>query len=255
MKNGILKIFFIALMASAVISCSKDEPVQGSVDLDPSSKVVKFGEVFNIKPVYSATGIASSKTYTWKSNADSIVSVKAALGGVGQVTPKRIGQATITYASSDGKLSSSALITVDPRSTIFNGIFYKKAATQSDINNSMLAGFTKSELESTSTYLVYTSASNTITKLIYELDASAKLKALYIILNNTPANLTSAEQYLDERYVNTGKTQQAILYYRNTGIVTVNSFPVNSVLGIFLDLTINASSYPLGVKVMDNSLL
>ena len=125
MKNGILKIFFIALMASAVISCSKDEPVQGRVDLDPSSKVVKFGEVFNIKPVFSATGIASSKTYTWKSNADSIVSVKAALGGVGQVTPKRIGQATITYASSDGKLSSSALITVDPRSTIFNGIFYK----------------------------------------------------------------------------------------------------------------------------------
>ena len=254
MKKTILKMTVLTLLTIVTFSCAK-EPELGSVMLDPSSKTVTFGEIFSIKPVFTTTGEAQNKTYTWKSSADSIASVKTVSGGYGQVTTKRIGQATITYASTDGKISKTAQITVDPRSTILNGIYYKNGANQSDINNNMLAGFTKSDIESTSTYLVYTSTGATVTKLIYELDASARLKALYVILNNTTANKTSAEQYLEERYLNTGKSQLGILYYKNTGYVAANAVPLNTVLGVFIDITINLTQYPLGIKIMDNSNL
>ena len=161
----------------------------------------------------------------------------------------------MTYASTDGKIIKTALVTVDPRSTILNGIYFKNGATQSDINNNMSSGFTKSESESTNTYLVYASASSTVSKLIYELDTSSKLKFLYVVLNNTADNRKSAEDYLAERYMNTGKSQGGILFYKNTGYVATNAVPLNSALGIFLDVTINATQYPLGVKIMDGSNL
>ena len=254
MKKTILKMTVLTLLTIVTFSCAKD-PELGSVMLDPSSKTVTLGEIFSIKPIFSTTGEASQKTYTWISSADSIASIKTVSGGFGQVTPKRIGQATMTYASTDGKIMKTALITVDPRSTILNGIYFKNGANQSDINNNILAGFTKSDVESTSTYLVYTSTGATVTKLIYELDTSAKLKALYVILNNNTTNKTSAEQYLEERYLNTGKSQLGILYYKNTGYVATNAVPLKTVLGVFIDLTVNATQYPLGVKIMDNSNL
>ena len=94
-----------------------------------------------------------------------------------------------------------------------------------------------------------------MSKLIYELDTSSKLKFLYVVLNNTADNRKSAEDYLAERYMNTGKSQGGILFYKNTGYVATNAVPLNSALGIFLDVTINATQYPLGVKIMDGSNL
>ena len=254
MKKTMLKMSVFTLLTIFIASCAK-EPDLGTVTLDPSSKTVKFGEIFSIKPMYSVTGVAKDKTYTWKSSADSIASIKMISGGYGEVTPKRIGQATMTYASTDGKIIKTALVTVDPRSTILNGIYFKNGATQSDINNNMSSGFTKSESESTNTYLVYASASSTVSKLIYELDTSSKLKFLSVDLNNTADNRKSAEDYLAERYMNTGKSQGGILFYKNTGYVATNAVPLNSALGIFLDVTINATQYPLGVKIMDGSNL
>ena len=73
--------------------------------------------------------------------------------------------------------------------------------------------------------------------------------------NNANENKISAEQFLEERYLNTGKSQGGILYYKNTGYVASNSVPLKTALGLFLDLTINATQYPLGVKIMDGSNL
>lgn len=254
MKKISFKLSAVLLLTLYAVSCAK-EPDLGTVSLDPSSKTVTFGQVFNIKPVFSATGEAKNKTYTWKSSADSIASIKMVSGGFGEVTPKRIGQATMTYASTDGKITKTAIITVDPRSTILNGIYFKNGATQSEINNNMLSGFSPSTLESTSSLLVFASGSSTVSKLIYELDTSNKLKALYVILNNTADNKKSAEDYLAERFMNTGKSQGGILYYKNTGYVASNSVPLKTALGLFLDQTINATQYPLGVKIMDGSNL
>ena len=106
MKKISFKLSAVLLLTLYAVSCAK-EPDLGTVSLDPSSKTVTFGQVFNIKPVFSATGEAKNKTYTWKSSADSIASIKMVSGGFGEVTPKRIGQATMTYASTDGKITNS----------------------------------------------------------------------------------------------------------------------------------------------------
>ena len=254
MKKISLRLSVLSLFAVLLIACAK-EPELGTVTLDPSSKTVTFGEIFSIKPIFSATGEAQNKTYTWKSSADSIASIKMVSGGYGEVTPKRIGQATMTFASSDGKITKTAQITVGPRSTILNGIYFKSGASESEINNNMTAGFTRSAAESTTTLLVYASASTTVTKLIYEMDANAKLKAVYVILNNTVENQRLAEQYLEERFMNTGKSQGGILFYRNTGYIATNAVPINTVLGVFLNLTLNSIQYPLGVKIMSSTSL
>ncbi len=252
MKKNLFKLSAFSLLAIFIASCG-EEPELGTVTLDPPSKTVTFGQTFSIKPVFSPTGTAKSKTYTWKSSADSIASIRMVTGSYGEVTPKRIGQATMTFASTDGKISKTALITVDPRSTILNGIYFKKGATQSEINNNMSSGFVRNDLESTATLLVYASGSSTVSKLIYELDAGSKLKNLYVILINTADNQKSAEDYMTERFLNTGKSKEGILFYKNTGYVAFNVIPLNTALGIFIDLTINATLYPLGVKIMDAS--
>ncbi len=253
MRKLSIKLAFLAAFALVIASCSR-EPELGTVTLDPSSRNVTFGQVFNIKPIFSSTGEAQNKTYTWTSSADSIVSVRPVSGGYGEVTPKRIGQAIITFASTDGKITKTANITVDPRSTILNGIYYSKGATESSIKNNMTGGFGFSEAESTATHLVFTGG-GAIEKLIYELDSSKNLKALYVILKNTNENKRLAEQYIEERFTNTNKTQSGILFYKNTGYLANVAVPLNTVLGVFLDATINSVTYPLGVKIMDATSL
>lgn len=244
------KLAILTAFTLLIVSCAK-EPDLGTVTLDPSSRNVTFGQVFTIKPIFSTTGEAQNKTYTWKSSADSIVSVKAVSGGFGEVTPKRIGQAIITFSSTDSKITKTATITVDPRSTILNGIYYAKGATESSIRNNMTAGFNYSEAESSPSFLVFNSSGAAITKLIYELDTSKNLKAVYAVLNNTAENKKSAEQYIEERFMNTNKAQGGILFYKNTGFIATTAVPVNTVLGVFIDATVNSVQYPLGVKIMD----
>lgn len=253
MKIKTLSLSVLLIASLAFVSCKK-EPDLGSVLLDPSEKQVTFGQTFTIKPIYSETGIAKDKTYAWSSNADSIASVKVVTGGFGEVTPKRIGEATITYASTDGLISKTAKVTVNPRSTILNGIYYAKGATKSQIRNNMTSGFDELASESDDNFMVFKSGSSTITKLVYEME-NGSLKALYIILADNTNNKENAEKYIEERFVNTGKTQSGILYFENTGFVANNAIPVGSVIGIFIDNTVNGIEYPLGVKVMDKSQL
>lgn len=254
MRKLTSKLILLTALVVAFASCKK-EPDLGSVTLDPSSKNVTFGQVFTIQPIFTSTGEAKNKTYTWKSSADSIVSVKPVSGGYGEVNPKRIGQAIITFASTDGKISKTATIIVDPRSTILNGLYFSKGVSESDIKNNMTGGFSFSEAESTASHLVFTGAGAIIEKLIYELDSSKKLKALYVVLKNTSENKKLAEQYIEERYTNTNKMQGGILFYKNTGYVANVAVPLNTVLGVFLNATINSVDYPLGVKIMDASSL
>lgn len=249
MKKLILPLLVVGLIFS---SCKKENEL-GSVTLDPASKTMVFDDVVQLKPEFSATGEAKNKSYIWKSSADSIASVRAAVtGGTGEVKAKRIGEATITYASSDGLVSATSKITVSPRSNILNGLYYKKGASASEINNNIAGQYVPDLVSSTDKYKIYTALGTTIKKLIYELNASGNLEALWVVINDNTENRTSTEFYILERFTSTGKTQNAISFYKNTGL---SVFPTNTVLGTFLNATVNGTEYPFGVKIMDNSFL
>ncbi len=243
MKKSILSLLIVGLVFA---SCKKEEPM-GSVTLDPATKTVHYDQPYQIKPVFSVDGQASKKTYSWKTSADSIVTVQAALaGGLGDVKPRRIGTATITYASMDGKVVATSEVTVSPRSNILDALYYKKQAAVSDIKNNVNSReFTFDEAASDENFLVY-SGGNIIAKLIYEMKSS-KLEALWIIVSDNTDNRSAVEHYIKERFVDTGRVQEGITYFLNTGVP--DAFPINTGLGVFLDKNVHGNDYSYGVKV------
>lgn len=245
MKKNLLLLLSVAFIFAA---CKKEEPL-GTVKLDPASTTVKYDDKVQIKPVFSVEGQAKDKSYNWKSSADSIVSVKASMtGGLGELTINRIGKATILYVSSDEKLSASSEITVEPRSIMLNGNFYKKDASKSDVKNQLPPAFQLEKDEGN--FLVYKGFAP-INNLIYEFK-NDKLESLWVVLEKTGENIVSAQQYIEERYVPTGKTQAQITYFINTG---VDGYPIRTAFGIFLDKEIDGIEYPLGVRIVDFSVI
>ncbi len=253
-------LIILSVISLALFSC-KNEPELGEVTLDTTQKEVVFGQVFTIKPIFSETGIVKNKTYHWSSNADSIASVAPSLiGGYGEVTPHRVGEAVISYKSSDGEIERSAKITVTPRSNILNGMmYYAKGKNKNDVRNNISGSFFPVEEESNDNFLVFKNSSenSSIFKLIYEFDNGNSLNSLYVVLKNNVSLDTKDEviHYIEERFKRTNKVQDGILYFLNTGFIASSVPPIGTMMGIFADKTINGTEYALGVKVIDQTLV
>lgn len=256
MRKSILSMVAFSAILIGFSSCKKEKVELGTVTLDPATKTVSYGDVYSIKPTFSTAGEAKDKAYKWTSNADSIASIKTATGGVGEVTAKRIGEAIITFESTDGLIKKTSQVIVEPRSNLLNGLYYSRGASESNVKNNILAGFTLTASESTSTSLVFTatSATNPITKLIYMMEDNG-LKAVNVILNNSTTVQQDAKNYMEERFKMTGITKSEVTYYRNTGYIATNSVPINTVMGIFLNQEIDGKTYPLGIRITDFSYI
>jgi hypothetical protein len=251
MKKLILPLLAIAFVFSG---CKKEEPVVlGSVTLTPEKKTIKYGEEYEIKYEYSDVGEAKNKSYSWKSaNEDIVTVVPTITGGYGKVTAKRIGETTISYTSSDGLVSATAEVIVEPRSNILNGLYYVKGTTENTLKNTISGKFTFDKNASNDKFIVFSDPnSDTLTDLIYEMNNNA-LEALWVIVKDNTVNRTDVENYITERFANTQKTQHAISFYRN---ISLPGFPANTVVGTFTNKKINEIDYTFGVKIMDYSYL
>ncbi len=249
MKKSIFRLATLTLVFSlSLVSCgSKKKKNKGTVDLDPKEKTVHFGDKYDLTPVFSKDGEAKNKTYKWSSSNDKVATVKASvIGGKGEVEAKRIGDAVIYYKSSD--LTAKSKVTVEARSFLLNGFYFKKGVDKNTITQNIQANvYTKDATASNDNFLVFTSAS--AGTLVYELKSN-KLVALNIVLD--ASKQTDAINYIQERFDNTGKTIDKILYYENTSQV---GYPMGTVMGLFQKKTINGVEYAFGVRVMDKSAL
>ncbi len=253
MKKLTLKLVLLTALVVAFASCKKDPDY--SVILSPTELDMKFGQTSNITPVKSEALEAKSVDFKWKSDNPEIASVEPGRGGVGVVTANRVGETKITYYSVGNKkisVTKSIDVVVTSRNMLLNDFKFNNGASENDIAQFGPRGYTKNEAESTNTLLVYSANDPQVPKLIYSMN-NGKLNALYIILSGGEgATAKDAEEYLEERFVNTKIQRDNILFYKNEGYVQGN-FPINSVAGIFLDAKIGDKTYPLGVKVMDGA--
>ncbi len=248
MKKTIFTLATLGLVFSlSLVSCGKKKKNKGSVDLDPKEKTVHFGDKFELKPVFSKDGEAKNKTYKWSSSNDKVATVKpSVIGGNGEVEAKRIGDAVIYYKSS--ALTAKAKITVEPRSNLLNGFYFKKGVDKNTIIQNIQANvYTKDATSSNDKNLVFTSAN--AGTLVYELKNN-KLVALNIILD--ASKKTDAINYIQERFDNTEKNVGGVLYYVNNSQV---AYPIGTVMGLFVDKDIDGKKYAFGVRIMDKSSL
>lgn len=254
-----MKKFIIPLLfASAFfLSCKTNEPVEkGTVSLDVTTISTNYNQTFKITPVFSTKGTVLDKTFRFSSSADSIASVKMITGGQGEVTANRVGDAVISYNSTDGEYKLICNVSVIPRSTLLNGIFYQKDASATEIQSKIPGYCVKVDSLTTSTILVYENTlapTLKIKKLIFEMTAG-KLKSTNVILENTTDVQLDAENFIRERYLATNKAKNGITYY-NAGVSKVYS--ANTFTGIFVSNTalISGRDLGLGVKFIDNSYL
>ncbi len=246
MKKSIFTLATLALVFSlSLVSCgSKKKKNKGTVDLDPKEATLNFGETLDIKPVFSKDGEAKNQTYKWSSSNEEVATVVK-----GRVEARRIGDAIISYKSDD--LTAKSKITVAPRSSLLNGFEFKKGVDETYLINNAPRGYQK-DATSTKDFLVLKSSDKQIPALIYNLENN-KLKVLYIILEDTSDNKEKAKFYIEERFKDLETQKQGIYFYEN---VSQTQFPKRTVFGVFEKPTnINGSSYSLGVKVMDKSVL
>ncbi len=242
MKKSIFTLTTLSLVFSlSMISCGKED--KGSVKLDPTEKTVHFGETYTITP--TKKGAAKKKSYKWSSSNEEVATVVK-----GEVEAKRIGDAVIYYKSSE--LTAKSKVYVTPRSTLLNGLKFKVGVNETFIINNALSGYSKDESASNKDFIVLTSSNTQMPALIYQME-NKKLQTLYVILENTAENTKKAEDYIEERFKDLETDQDGSYFYENT---SQTQFPKGTVFGVFKsEKTINGTSYSLGVKIMDKSML
>lgn len=250
-----MKKLFLPLLVIGVIfmSCKKKDVVPlGSVSLDPATVQTTYGNKLTLTPVFEA-GQAQTLQYDWSSSADSIVSVKAAQGGLGEIQALRVGDATISFKGynrndKDKKilLTATSKISVVPRSTIFGSPFFKKGETKTTLTS--LGVGTLNTDQSTATLLVYDrtpDAVNKVEKVAFELDANDKLIATYAYIQDTNNNRESATQFIEERFKYTGYVNPPFTVY-NAGVTTM--YAPGTMAGLFLGVDPGNGIAGLGIK-------
>ncbi|MFV0392226.1 MAG: hypothetical protein ACK5KP_10150 [Paludibacteraceae bacterium] len=250
-KSILLTIASCAGLLIAFSSCKKEEEPLGSVKLDPATVQTTYGNKLTLTPVYEA-GQASSFSYEWTSSADSIVSVKAGQGGLGEIQALRVGEATIYYKGYDTKdknktlkLTASTKVSVSARSSIFGNVFFRKGEPKTTLEG-LGVGVLNTD-QSTATLLVYDrtpDAVNKVEKTVFEL-ADNKLVATYAYIQDTPSNRESATQFIEERFKYTGTVIPPFTVY-NAGVTTL--YAVGTKAGLFLGVDPGNGISGLGIK-------
>jgi uncharacterized protein YjdB len=92
---------------TATCKITVTEPVT-SIKLDVSSKTIAKGKSVTLKATVKPSN-ATDKTVTWKSSNTKVAKVDKKTG---KVTAKKVGTATITCTSADGKTKATCKITV-----------------------------------------------------------------------------------------------------------------------------------------------
>lgn len=249
-----MKRLFLPLLAVGLIfsSCKKEEIPLGSVKLEPATIQTTYGNKHTITPVYTA-GQAETLTYEWTTSADSIVSVRAGQGGLGEIQALRIGDAVIYYkgySASDKEkkilLTASTKVSVTPRSSIFGTPFFRKGETKTALTSR--GEGTLNADQSTAKLLVYDrtpDAVNKVEKIVFELDSNDKLVATYAYIQDTGTNKEMATQYIEERFKYTGKVTVPFTVY-NAGVTTM--YAPGTMAGLFLGVDPGNGIVGLGIK-------
>lgn len=191
-------------MALAFAACGGDDdgPIsQGTVSLDPKTVSLKYGETKTVVVNISQTGLAKEKDYKWSTSDAEIATIEVdSKTGNGIITAKQIGEATISYTSTDNILKADCKVSISATQNLLNGIFFEKDATSSTIKNKMLPGTILVESETNAEKLVYT-VSNLpgIEKYIFELKDD-KLVATIVVLDGKPETETIADVFIKERF-------------------------------------------------------
>ncbi len=234
MKKSIFTLATLLLVFSlSMVSCKKDKKVdKGTVELNPTEKTIVYGQTYEIKPVFSETGEAKNQNFHWESSNEEVATVEPAdIGGGGKVEAKRIGEAIISYKSSD--LTAKSKVIVEPRTstTLLNGFIFEKNVNKQNIINRINSQIYTKDKSSNDNFLVFTSEN--IGTLVYEFKNN-KLIALNIILDSSKKE--EALNYIKERFNRTTNNIGGVLFYENTSQTSYQT-------------------YAFGVKVMDKSAL
>lgn len=240
MKNLLFALFAIGTVFAFSACGGSDDPIDnGSVSLDKTTETLVYEQTLTLTPSYS-NNVAKNKTFTWTSSNSDIATVEPGIAGTGKVVAKRVGETTIKFAASDGTISASCVIKVDPRSYLLGSIYFETGVDAQKIKSKESSAPTSENADS----LVYnrTDGGN-IEKVVYVL-ASSKLASTIVVLKPTIDNETSAQKYIEERFTRIDGISGGITYYD----ATVSSSYANTKVGIFKNLDENNLKYKLGVK-------
>ena len=263
-KLSIMKHYFLLFASSLALflsSCGGDDegPVDpGSVNLDKTSITLRFKETTRIKT--TIVGNAQKKDYIWKTENDKIATVEAVSGGYGEVTARQVGDIKVTFISTDGTLSSSCNVTVEPRTTLLSSIFFEKGATVSVVKGRVSGNVTLNTEESTeassSSKLVYDATpAGKITRYIYQFDQDNRLEHTIVVLDkgNKTALQKEAEEFIEERFSRIGSgtvSGDGVLYFDASDTKWGYT---NTKVGVVLEESSVANKYGIELGVIFSS--
>ncbi|WP_083610112.1 DUF4886 domain-containing protein [Pontibacter flavimaris] len=110
----VLLYVLLSLFTLTSVSCDKDDDVQGieqSVVLDTDKATLQVGDELVVKPTFTPK-VSPQRTYSWATNNPDVAGISMNDDYSAVVTAKRSGVATMTFSSSDRKVSASFEVTV-----------------------------------------------------------------------------------------------------------------------------------------------
>ncbi|MDO6390121.1 DUF4886 domain-containing protein [Pontibacter sp. BT731] len=110
----VLLYVMLSLFSLTAISCDKDDEVPGmeqSVVLDTSNKTLPVGGELVVKPTFTP-GVKPQRTYSWVTSNPEVAGVSMKDDYSAVVVARRSGVASITFISSDRKVSAAFDVTV-----------------------------------------------------------------------------------------------------------------------------------------------
>ncbi|MCL2290101.1 MAG: Ig-like domain-containing protein [Bacteroidetes bacterium] len=116
MRKNHYKIIAVALLfIMTIIACNKDKQVTG-VTLEPTTLTLAVGETATLTATVHPND-ATNKAVRWTSSDGNIATVTD-----GEISAKKVGTATITVITEDGKYRATCTVTIIPEGVIINGV-------------------------------------------------------------------------------------------------------------------------------------
>ena len=248
MKKINYSLLLIAVSV-CLFSCGKDPepPVvedHGTISLSDESISLKFREKREIIP--TIVGNANSKDYTWTSDNPVVATVKAVAGGFGEVEAKQVGRTNVTFKSTDGILSASCIVDVNPRQSFLNTVYFVKGVTGPEVRQGNPAGTIDESTTGTDQWVANVSTGGDILRYIYHFDSNQKLSHTIVVLSPDAQN--KATEFLEERFPEISPLAGGVLYYDISG-----SKYTNAKAGVLVSTSSLAQTYGIQSGVMFTS--
>lgn len=215
MRN--IKILLLILSFIAFLQCGKEDKKE-SISFDQHVVTITRGDTKQLNLIYSADDL-KGRVFNWSSSDENVVTVST----TGLLTGIRIGETRVTVSSSNGRLTDTVHVILQPEYNLFKEPYFGFGASMAVVK----ANETR-ELLSDESGLGYLGENENVLAVIYTFTDDA-MDASCVVFNLTAEIAAHLSDCFAERYEPIMEDNGAFYFRNSKGVIAV--FSINESMG------------------------